>query len=110
MQIIKTKEDWDKVGKLGWKWYSKIGGWNVPTKILILGAGAGILLTWLNIRWQWLFWCCLTLLFGRTRQVEGYVDGWNQAQDFVTSDITIDELLEFDQSKEPNLAKKGKTT
>lgn len=98
MEAIHTEQGWQKVRKLS-KWKQII-----PTWVYIIGAVVSGYFVFIDNnrsnRWILILIFCVARWGGKEGHEEGYVDGWDEAQDYTTSDFTLDELLEVNKPKE----------
>lgn len=96
--MIQTREDWQKVRKLS-KWREV-----VPLWVYAIGAIICTLVILIDNKRSNLWILGLVFFVGKwglkEGHEEGYVDGWSEAQDYTSDDITIDKLLEVTKSKE----------
>ncbi len=101
IQPIYTKEEWNKVRLLANKWYRQIE-WHIPTKgyygLLIIGIIGTVASHEYRLWFVILTAIAGAQLYAREKQIQGYVEGWQQGQEYITGDYTIDELLDIDKS------------
>lgn len=105
---IHTREEWNKVRKLADKWYSQID-WHIPTKVYYSITLIGFIVALVSSEYR-LFAVIITAIAGaqvysREKQIQSYVEGWQQGQDYITGDFTIDELLEYDKPPKKSISK-----
>lgn len=77
----------------------------IPSSLLylILAISGGLtLFNRFDIKWIIIFLVTGGYLYGREEKIEGYVDGWNEAQQFLENNTDIDQLLEFDEKEKKN--------
>jgi hypothetical protein len=103
MKTIYSNKDWQKVRQLARKWYGKTG-WFIPSWLYIVGAVVGLLASFIGNSNNKMLWFCLVAicgagLYAREKQIEGFVDGWSESQEYHDGDLTIDELLDWEKPK-----------
>jgi|SRR3989344_7641354 len=101
-QTIQTHDQWQKVRKLAKEWYARIG-WVIPSWVYITGAVISFIVVFIdNTRstlWIAVFAFCVAKLYARNEQIEGYIDGWQHSQEYITGTDTIEELSDWSVDK-----------
>lgn len=101
MPLIQGKEDWEKVRKL----YKQ--NWIIPSWVYLIGVAICTVAIFFgdwtieassfiraNALWLTVGACCLFRL-AREDNLQGYIDGWSDGEDYVVGHTTIDELLDL---------------
>jgi len=109
MKQIYTKEEWQKVRQLAGSWYKQMSV--IPSFLLYVVlsiSGIFALANRFNIKAVVIFLLVGGYLYGKEEKIEGYVDGWNEAQGYLKGNFDIDELLKFDEKDQKKNRQEGK--
>lgn len=108
MQQMQSADDWKKVRKLARQWYTHTG-WVVPSWVYMAGAVVSFIVVFIDkdrsLIWVLVLSFCVAKLYGREKEIEGYIEGWSQAQEFMSGTDTIEELSDW--SKETKKVNKS---
>lgn len=105
---LHTREEWNKVRKLADKWYAQID-WHIPTKVYYFIGTISFIVALFSYEYR--LWAVIVTaiavaqIYSREKQIQSYVEGWQQGQDYVTGEYSIDELLEYDKKAKKDTSK-----
>lgn len=101
MKPIYTREEWNKVRQLATKWYAQID-WHIPTKVYYFVLIVSIIVSLFDSEYRLVVLTVTAIagakIYAREKQIQSFVEGWQQGQEYITGDNSIDDLLKYDEN------------